>query len=224
MFDAIVIGAGVIGCGIARELARWRLKIAVVEAGSDVAAGASKANSGIVHAGHDAHPGSLKAKFNVEGSRLFESWSRELDFPFVRNGSLVLCFNKAQAPRLEEMRACGRRNRVEGLTILSREQVLNMEPNLQPNIEGALFSPRGGICCPYEMTIALAENAARNGVEFFFNRRVTALSKAGGMLTVTAGRGSLAAKVVINAAGVRADEINNMLSADKIDIIPRAGQ
>jgi glycerol-3-phosphate dehydrogenase len=224
MFDAIVIGAGVIGCGIARELARWRLRIAVLEAGPDVASGASKANSGIVHAGHDAHPGSLKAKFNVEGSRLFADLSRELDFSFVRNGALVLCFEAKQIPRLEEMRACGRQNGVEGLTILGREQVLDMEPNLHPGIAGALFSPLGGICCPYEVTIALAENAAGNGVKFFFNHQVTALSKTGGLFALTTGQGNFAAKAVINAAGVHADEINNMLSAGKIDIIPRAGQ
>jgi glycerol-3-phosphate dehydrogenase len=224
MFDVIIIGAGVIGCGIARELARWRLSIAVLEAGPDVAVATSKANSGIVHAGHDARPGSLKAKFNVEGSRLFESLSRELDFPFQRNGSLVLCFAPEQIPRLEELCAWGRQNGVQDLALLGPRQVLDMEPNLRPSVAGALFSPRGGICSPYEMTIALAENAVANGVRFFFGCQVVGLQKSGPSFIVRTGQGDFTAAVVVNAAGVYADEISHMLSAEPMTIIPRSGQ
>ena len=159
-YDVIIIGAGVSGCAIARELARTQRKIAVLEAASDVCEGTSKANSGIVHAGYDAKPGTLKAKLNVLGNRKMEQLSKELDFPFRRNGSLVLCFEEDKMSGLEELLKRGLENGVEGLQLLTPEQVWEKEPGISKEIVGALYAPTGGIVCPFGMNIALAENAA----------------------------------------------------------------
>lgn len=224
MYDVIVIGAGVTGCGIARELSRYDWKVAVLERASDVCEGTSKANSGIAHAGFDAKPGSLKAKLNVEGSRLMEQLSKELDFPFKRNGSLVLCFDEKDRPALEKLRDQGVKNGVEGLEILTPEQLKEMEPNISDNVVAALYAPTGGIVCPFGLTIALAENAAVNGVEFHLNTEVQNIEKTIEGWKLATSRGTFEAKVVINAAGVYAGRFHNMVSSEKIHIIPRKGE
>lgn len=222
-YDVIVIGAGVCGCAIARELTRKQRRIAVLEAASDVCEGTSKANSGIVHAGYDAMPGTLKARLNVLGNQKMEALSRELDFPFQRNGSLVLCFHEDDISGLEELRERGVQNGVEGLEILSPEQVWKMEPNISGDIVGALYAPSGGIVCPFGLNIALAENAAVNGVAFYLQHKVTAIVKEEGYI-VTAGEKRFTAPVVINAAGVYADTLHNMVSGQKLRITPRKGE
>ena len=169
MYDVIIIGAGVSGCAIARELSRYRLKTLVLEKESDVCEGTSKANSGIVHAGYDAEPGTLKARLNVEGSRKMEALSKELDFPYRKNGSLVLCFNDKETGKLEELKKRGETNGVEGLRILDRQELLSLEPSVGEQAVSALYVPTGAIVCPFGLTIALAENAAVNGVEFRFD-------------------------------------------------------
>lgn len=229
MYDIIIIGAGVTGCSIARELSRYNLKTAVLERASDVCEGTSKANSGIAHAGFDAKPGTLKARLNVEGSRLMEQLSKELDFPFKRNGSLVLCFDEKDMTSLQKLYDQGQENGVEGLEILNREQLKNLEPNISDNAVAALHAPTGGIVCPFGLTIALAENAAVNGVEFHLNTEVQNIEKIVNEKTNTnyrlhTNRGSFDAKVVINAAGVYAGNFHNMVSEDKIHIIPRKGE
>ena len=156
-YDVIIIGAGVSGCAIARELAKGKLRIAVLEAKSDVCEGTSKANSGIVHAGYDAVPGTLKAKLNVRGNEMMEELSKKLDFPFRRNGSLVLCFEEDGMPGLEELYRRGIENGVKELKLLSPEEVWAMEPAISRNIVGALYAPTGGIVCPFGLNIALAE-------------------------------------------------------------------
>ena len=166
MYDVIIIGSGVSGSAAARELSRYDLKIGVLEKEEDVCCGTSKANSGIVHAGFDASPGSLMAKMNVRGNRMMEQLAKDLDIPFERNGSLVLCFAKEERNRLEKLKEQGEENGVEGLQILSGDEVRRMEPDLSEEVYAALYAPTGGIVCPFELNLALAENAFENGAEF----------------------------------------------------------
>lgn len=225
MKDVIIIGCGVIGCSVARELSRFDADILLLERGNDVSVGTSKANSGIVHGGYDAKPGTLKAKFNVAGNAMFDALACELDFPFRRNGSMVLCFDKADIGKLLELKEQGIKNGVQGLYVVEGyEAVKAMEPYVSENVVAALVVPNGGIVSPYEMTIAYAENAATNGVEFRFDSEVTAIDKIDGGLQVTCADGFTAqAKYVVNAAGVYADVINNMISPDKMHITARKG-
>ncbi|MBO7236502.1 MAG: FAD-dependent oxidoreductase, partial [Kiritimatiellae bacterium] len=222
--DVAVIGAGVVGCAIARELSRWNVSIAVLESGSDVAEGASKANSAIVHAGFDAKPGSNKAKFNVLGNRMFEEVCRELKVPFKRNGSLVLAFGPEDEKHLAELKACGEENGV--LTeIIDRDELRRREPNVSEEATAALWAPTGGICCPYELTFRFAENAAANGAEFFFDAKVVKIEKVDGLWNVECADGRVfKARAVINCAGVTSDELNNLVSATKYSIQARRGE
>ena len=224
-YDVAVIGAGVTGCAVARELARWDLKVCVLEKGEDVCCGTSKANSAIVHAGHDAEPGSLKARFNLEGNRMMGDLAKELDFDFVRNGSLVLCLDEADRPALQALCEKGVKNGVEGLRILDADQVRAMEPNISERVCAALYAPTGGIVCPFGLTIALAENACDNGVEFSFLTPVEAVKPVdGGYELLTGSRKTLTARYVVNAAGVYVDVFHNMVSEKKIHITARKGE
>lgn len=225
-FDIVIIGAGVCGCAIARELSRKKFKIAVLEKASDVCEGTSKANSGIVHAGFDAKPGTLKAKFNVQGSRMMEALAKELDFAYKKNGALVLCFDEKDKSKLEELRQRGEENGVEGLQILNTEQIIEKEPTVHKGVIAALYAPTGAVVCPFELTIALGENAAVNGVEFYLKTEVTNVNKTDEGFEIKTSNGDFEAKVVINAAGVYADKIHNMISREdeKLSIVPRKGE
>lgn len=225
MKDVIIIGGGVIGCSIARELARYNAEILVLEKGNDVSVGTTKANSGIVHAGHDAVPGSKKAHYNVLGNAMFDRLSAELEFPFRRNGSLVLCFDESKKEGLTELLNRGIKNGVKGLYILEgNEEIRKMEPYVSEQAVAALVVPSGGIVSPYEMAIAYAENAAENGVNFEFLSEVTSIDRHDfGFVVKCANGNEHQAKVVINCAGVYADVINNMVCEEKIRIIPRKG-
>lgn len=222
-FDVVVIGGGVTGCAIARELSRYNLNTCVVEREEDVCSGTSKANSAIVHAGHDAVPGSLKAKFNVEGNRMMEDLAEELDFEFKRNGSLVLCFAEEDRPALEELYQKGIKNGVPDLKIITGDEVRAMEPNVSEQVVAALYAPTGGIVCPFGLTIALAENACDNGVEFIFNTEIKEIRKAESCYELEADEMLLKASYVVNAAGVYADVLHNMVSEKKLHITPRKG-
>lgn len=225
MKDVIIVGGGVIGCGIARELARYQASVLVLERGNDVSVGTSKANSGIVHSGFDAKPNTLKAKYNVLGNAMFDELSRELDFPFRRNGSMVLCFDENQMDALTELYNRGIANGVKDMYIVKgNDELKKLEPYITDKAIGALVAPTGGIVSPYEMTIAYAENAAENGVEFRFLSEVTSITKTADGFTVTCADGySEQAKVVVNAAGVYADDINNMVCNAKLNIVARKG-
>lgn len=224
MYDVVIIGAGIVGCSIARELSRWKLNIAVVDKEDDIAMGTSKANSGIVHAGFDAHTGTNKAIYNVLGARMFPELSKELDFPYRQNGAFVLCFDEKDLPRLYELLEQGRRNGVKGLSVLTGEQVRAMEPNVSDKVVAALYAETGGIVSPYEMTIAYAENAAVNGAKFLLNERVTAIHRTQDGFEVVTDK-TLYARAIINCAGVYADDIYYMVSGKRaFNIVARKGE
>lgn len=227
MYDVIIIGGGIAGCCIARELSRYALGLLVLEKEEDVCCGTSKANSAIIHAGHDAKPGSLKARFNVEGNAMMDRLSKELDFPFQRNGSLVLCFDPAQLPDLEALAERGRQNGVPGLKIVAGEELRQLEPALSDQAAAALFCPTGGIVCPFHMTIAYAENAFENGAQFLFNTAVQKIlpgTAPESWRIITASGESFETRCIINAAGVYADELHNMVSSRRLSITPRRGE
>lgn len=221
MYDAVIVGGGAVGCAVARWLSRYRLRICLVERSEDVCTGTSKANSAICHAGFDAPIGSAKARFNVAGSQMMEALSRQLDFPYRRCGALVLCFDEADVPRLEELKARGERNGVEGLAVLDREALRRQEPRVAPEAVAALYAPTSAIICPFGMTIALAENAAANGCEFRFNTEVQRIHRQDDHFLLETAQGVLESRVVISAAGVYGDTLHNQLCETKLTIVPR---
>ena len=223
MYDVIIIGSGVSGSAAARELSRYKVKVCVLEKEEDVCCGTSKANSGIVHAGYDAKEGSLMAKLNVRGNAMMEQLSKDLDFPFQRVGSLVICLREEDMDKLQALYDRGVANGVPGLQILNREEVLEMEPNIVDNVYAALYAPSAGIVCPFGLNIAMAENACENGVEFKFDTKVQKLEKKDGIWEIYTNQGVFKTKYVVNAAGVYADKFHNMVSNKKIHITPRRG-
>ncbi len=226
LYDVIIIGAGVSGSAIARELSRYEANVCVLEKCEDVCEGTSKANSAIVHAGFDAAAGSLMAKLNVRGNEMMDDLCRDLDIPFKRNGSMVVCIHKEALSGLQDLYDRGIKNGVKGMKILTREEALELEPNLSDNVEGALLAPTGGIICPFKLNIAMAENANVNGVDFRFNTVVEDIKKDDeGLWHIRTNNGEYVTKYVVNAAGVHSGEIHNMVSKpdDKIEIIPRRG-
>lgn len=224
MTDIIIIGAGVSGCAIARELSRYKAGILVLDREEDVCCGTSKANSAIVHAGFDAAHGSLMARLNVEGSKRMPALARELDFAYDPCGSLVVCLSEADRPRLQALYENGVANGVEGLRIIGREELLALEPHIADEAVAALWAPTGAIVCPFGLTYALAENAAQNGVRFQFDTAVTSVEPIEGGWRVQTSRGPLEARLVVNAAGLYADVLHNMAApGDPMRIIPRRG-
>ena len=223
MVDIAIIGAGVSGCAIAREVSRYRADVLVLEREEDVCCGTSKANSAIVHAGYDAANGSLMARLNVEGSRMMPALSKQLDFPYENNGSLVVMVSEDDRPALNKLYENGVANGVEGLRIVERDELVKMEPNISDQAVAALYAPTGAIVCPFGLTFALAENAARNGVKFQFDTEVTGIEKMDGGWRLTTSQGDVEARVVVNAAGVYADRLHNMVSDDAMTITPRRG-
>ena len=224
MFDVAIIGAGVIGTFIARELSRYDLHLALIEKDSDVANGTTKANSAIIHAGYDAKPGTNKAKFNALGNPMFEKICEELDVPFKRIGSLVIASNEDEMGNLKEIYEQGIENKIPNMKLIDKEKVKSIEPNLNEEIIGALYAPTCGIVGPFELTIALAENAVENGVQLFLNCKVASIEKHEDFYVIKDGDKEIKAKYVINCAGVYADKINNMVANESFKIIPRRGQ
>ena len=232
MYDIAVIGAGIIGTSVARELSRYALRTALIEKDTDVANGTTKANSGIIHAGYDARPGSNKAKYNALGNPMFDKLCQELAVPFKRIGSLVIALESQDMEKVEELYNRGLANGIPQMRILNGSQVRKMEPNLNKKVIGALHAPTAGIIDPWDLAIALAENAVENGVELLLNHRVTAISSYIGKSTDrfnirTSASGieaSIEARYVINCAGLYADQVNNMAAAPYFKITPRRGQ
>lgn len=225
IFDVMIIGAGVTGCALARVLSRYEGNMAVIERGYDIAEGASKANSGIVHAGFDAKPGTMKAKLNVEGAKMYPALCKELGVPYAEPGALVIGFNAEDRETLQKLVKQGEENGVEGVRLLEREEVLKLEPNTNPEVTCALYAPTSGLTSPYEMTFALADHAAVNGVRFLLGEEVTAVEQnADGLWQVTTQKNTYLCKVLVNCAGVGSAKIHNMMSVNKLNIIARRGQ
>lgn len=223
MYDVIIIGAGISGCACARELSRYKLSICVLEKEEDVCCGTTKANSAIVHAGFDAACGTLMAKLNVKGNQDMEELSKELDFSFKRNGSLVVCLHEEEMPDLEALYQRGIENGVKGLRMIDKAELVKLEPHISDDAVAALYAPTSGIVCPFGMNIAYAENAAANGVQFQFETEVAGIRRQDGNWIVKTNQGEFEGRFVVNAAGVYADTIHNMVSTKKLHITPRRG-
>ena len=224
MYDIVIVGAGVVGGMIARELARYDLKICILEKENDVAMGATKANSAIVHAGFDAKEGSMKAKMNVRGSILMPKVTEELGVKYVRNESLVVAFENERA-EVEAIYERGIKNGVEGLRIVEKDELFALEPNLNPELSCALLAPTGAIVCPYELCISAVGNAMDNGAELKLNFEVASIEKSENGYLVSSVEGEqIEAKYVINSAGVYSDKIAAMTGDDDFDVHPRRGE
>ena len=224
MFDVCIIGCGIVGAAAAYELSRYELNVAVLERENDVAMGATKANSAVIHAGYDPEPGSLAARLNAEGSKLAGDLCDKLDVPHKHCGSLVLAFSEREAAVLERLRQNGGANGVPGLTILSKEEVLAKEPGLSREVFAALYAPSAMVVDPWDYTLALAETAVKNGVDVRLEWGVTAIEPVEGGYRLRAARGEVETKVVLNAAGLYADEIHNMVFEPAFAIRPAKGE
>lgn len=223
--DILIIGGGVVGCAVARELSRYKLDVLLIDKCEDVCCGTSKANSAIVHAGYDAKPGSLKAKLNVRGSEMMEDLCRDLDIPYKRCGSFVVCTDEEGMPGLTDLYNRGLKNGVRDLEIIDGRKAHEMEPNLSDAVCGALYAPTAAIICPFNLTYALAENAAVNGVTFRMDTEALSIEmpEKSRRFKVSTSTGDINCDYIVNAAGVYADKIHNMICPDKLHITPRRG-
>ena len=220
-----VIGAGVVGGLVARELSRYELDVTILERGSDVALGATRANSAIVHAGFDAKEGSLKARFNVRGSEMMEDVCRELGVKYKRNGSLVVGFSEEDRETLEGLKIRGEKNGVKELSVVGREELIKIEPNLGDEVTCALVAPTGAIVCPYELCMASVGNAMDNGAELKLDFNVAAIEEKGEGYEVISDKGErVYADYVINCAGVYSDAVARMVGDDSFAVHPRRGE
>lgn len=225
MFDVAIIGCGVIGAATAYTLARYQLKVLVLEAENDVADGTTKANSAIIHAGYDPEPGTRMARLDVLGNRLAGEICERLDVPFKRNGSLVLAFSEEEIPHLKKLYSNGVANGVPGIRLLDAAQVRELEPNLSDQVVAALYAPSAGVISPWEYALAMAQVAVRNGVRLERGSRVTAIRKLEGEgYELHTGTGDYQARRVINAAGLHSEEIHNMVAPPSFHIQPTRGQ
>ena len=224
--DVVIIGAGVIGCGIARELSKYDFHCIVVDKENDVSVGASKANNGNIHPGHAVKKGTLKHKLNILGNRMYDEWAKDLQFEFQRNGLMYIAWEEEYLPALKRRYTKGLENGVDGIRYISGEEAMAIEPELKkldnPPI-AAVWLPSLAHVEPYEVTIALAENAAENKVKFMLNTKVCDIVHDGRIQAVVTSRGVIETKYVINAAGVYADDISRMAGDVSYTIHPRKG-
>ena len=224
-YDVVIIGGGVIGCTIARTLSKYNLKIALLEKESDIASGTTKANSGVVHAGYASPREYVKRDLCIRGNKLYTQAAEELNFPFRRIGSFVVALEDTQIKTLEEQRKMGIQDGIPDLElILDKEKIKYMEPNITDDVVGVLHAPSAGIVSPYEMTFALAENAAMNGVKFFRDQKVKRIQHQNYTFKIKTKSNEFKAHNVINAAGIFASKISKMIGLDYFDILPRRGE
>lgn len=223
MFDVIVIGAGVVGSAVARALSATKLSVCVLEKEQDVACGASRANSAIVHAGFDPEEGTLKARLNVRGAELMPALAKELGVPYCNNGSVVLAFDELQREHLEQLLQRGIANGVPDLRIVEREELFQMEPNVNPQAVAALYAPSAGIVCPYQLTIALMGNAMDNGAQLRCGFYVDEIHYTDGVFEVRGGGETVQARYIVNAAGTGCGRIAAMIG-DTLTVIPKRGE
>ena len=223
-YDVAIVGAGVVGGLIARELSRYNLNVALLEKCNDVAMGTTKANSAIVHGGFDAQNGTLKAELNVKGTAMMPELCEKLSVPFKKNGSVVVAFSESEMEHINVLYDRGVKNGVPGLSVIDQTELRRIEPNISDAAVGALLCESAGIVCPYELTIAAVENAVTNGVEFIRNCNVTAIEENGNSYVLKTSLGDIAAKYIINAAGNFSDDFARMVGYDEIELIPRKGE
>lgn len=223
-FDVIVIGGGLLGCFTARNLAGYQLKTAILETREDVCTGISRANTAIVYSGYDTKPGTLKSKMCVQAAQDFASLCAELGVRYKACGSIMVCFGPKGESELRKKLVQGEKNGVKGLQLLSREEVLAMEPNLRADVLLGLYAPDSGTVMPWELGMAAAENAVHNGVRMFLSTKVTAIKKNGSGYLIYAGDQCFSARGVVNCAGMHADEILEKVQEPSIRIFPDAGE
>ncbi len=221
-FDVAIIGGGVVGCAIARELSRYQLRVAVLERAADVARGTSGKNSGVVHTGINVPTGSAKARYNVAGARVFEQYCADLDVPFVRCGKVIVALTEAEVPDLDSLMARGVANGVADLEIIDSATLKKMEPNIEG--AGALNVPTAAIACPYTLNIALAESAAAAGIEFMLNTPVLDINGQQGAFELETPGGTVSAALIINSAGLFADKVARMAGVTRWRIWPCRGE
>lgn len=224
VYDVAIIGCGIIGAATAYELAKYKLSVIVIDKENDIAVGTTKANSAIIHAGYDPKPNTLMARLNIEGARLTKELCEKLSVPYKQIGSMVIAFDKEQIPTLKKLYKQGLENGVDGLKLLNDKQAMALEPNLSQNVCGALYAPTAAIVSPWEYAIALAQTANVNGVDFIFNSNVTVINKTKDIFETTAGDRMIKSRYIINAAGVYADYINNMVEKPEFEIVPSKGE
>lgn len=224
MYDVIVIGCGVVGAATAYNLSRYNLKVGILEAENDVATGTTKANSAIIHAGYDPETGTLMAKLNVEGSRLSKEICQKLSVPYKQVGSLVLAFDKVQLEGIQALYIKGKKNGVIGLKILDTEQVKKLEPLVSDKVVGALYAPTAAIVSPWEICLAMAETAVKNGAEIYLENTVIAIKKEEYGFLITTDKGEYKTKAIFNASGISGDKLHNMVASPTFKIHPHSGQ
>ena len=224
MFDVVVIGAGIVGSLVARKLSSYELSVAVLDKEPDVGSVTTMANSAIVHSGYDPVPGTLKAKLNVLGNKMMDKVCEELDVEMERVGSLTVALYDSQVPMLEELAKRSALNGVE-VKILSAEETLKLEPNINPNVKGSLLAPTAGIINPFTFAVHAMENAVDNGVKLFLEEKVVKINKEGELFNIICESGNFyQTKVIINAAGVYSDEIHKLVEPIDYSITPRKGE
>ncbi len=224
MYDIAIIGGGITGCFLARQLCRYALKTVLIEKNTDVADETTKANSGIIHSGYDACPGTLKAKLNRLGNPMFDAICRDLGVPFQRIGSLTLALSEEEIPVLQQLYERGQANEIGGLSLLSAEAVRKTEPRIHSRVKAALLAKTAGIVDPFGLAIALAENAADNGTDIRLNSRVVGIRRENDGYVLTTPSGWIKARYVVNCGGVFAGEINELLSPARFRIRPVKGE
>jgi glycerol-3-phosphate dehydrogenase len=224
MYDIAIIGAGVIGGMIARELSFYKLSVCLIEKENDVATGATKANSAIVHAGFDAKVGTLKALLNVRGSQMMPQIAKDLGVKYINNGSLVVGFNEEDESTLNELLIRGNTNGVEGLKILNRSEILEIEPNIGKDVTCALYAPTGAIICPYDLAVSAIGNAMDNGAELKCSFEVTEIEEKSDHYVIKSKDEQILSKYVVNCAGIYSDKIARLLGDSSFDVHPRRGE
>lgn len=224
MFDAIIIGSGISGAALSRELCKYKLKIAVLENGNDVCWGASRGNSATIHSGHDAAYGTKKALYNVLGNKMYPKLCKDLGVPYNKNGMIVYAANAKEMEEVKLLKKNADKNGVKNVRVCSRNELLKLEKHFGPKVVGGLYAPTSAIVCPYKLVIAMCENAVLNGVEFYLNTKVEDVKKTEYGFLLKTSKEDFKTRYVFNCAGVHADEINNMISNNKFKISPRKGE
>jgi glycerol-3-phosphate dehydrogenase len=224
VYDVVIIGAGVTGGFVARELLRYKVKVALLEKNNDICSEVTKANTAIVHSGYSPKPGSLKAGMTVQANENFDQLCAELQVEFKRPGSLLIAIGDDGLEKIEQKLKRGKKNGVKGMQVLNRAETLDLEPNVNPGVIQSLFVPSTGVVNPWELGIAAIENAVDNGAELYLNTRVAGLEKKGGYYRVKTTNGDFTARYVVNCAGLYSDEISEMVAPPFFKIVPRRGE